>query len=279
MLSLSVLSKCPATRIFSHFQPKSKSSFQHITPKNSSLMNHGVNMQKRSILTVIKQYEKGVTFTFGIVFSVKEPGLRIKIPIIQHMEKVDTREKVVNLESQNIITKDNITVKVDGVVQYKIIDAYKSTCLVQNVDKAIMDIAQSKIREEISKRDLQDILHNREIFNVSLLVGAKTLMNEDWGIELKSIRIKDIIFDESMVRAMAKRAEALQTAEAKRIEAQADVETAKIYEEAAKIYNSNPSALRLRELEAFTRMAREPSHSTILIPTQILDIFRKVTSN
>jgi regulator of protease activity HflC (stomatin/prohibitin superfamily) len=237
--------------------------------------NHNFYLQKRNFFTVINQFEKGVTFTFGKMTSVKEPGLRVRIPLIQQVATVDMRTSVSDLRRQEVITLDNVTIKVDGVVQYKIVDPQKAVCNVQGVERAIKELAQLKIREELSHCDVNDILHKREQLNRSLLEGSQ-VSTIDWGVELQSIRIKDIVFDESMTRAMAKRAEAERTAEAKMIDAEADVKTAKKYEEASKFYSNDPTALRLRELEAISRMSREPSNLIVLVPTQILDTIKGV---
>jgi regulator of protease activity HflC (stomatin/prohibitin superfamily) len=248
----------------------------------------GQSVQKRNFFRIVDQYEKGVTFTLGKLTAVKDPGIRLKIPFIQQMWKADMRTTLNRLDRQEIVTRDNVAIKVDGVVQFRVIDPRKAICNVSGVgsfekdssgegyhrvgvEKAINELAQLKIREVLSHSDVNEILRNREDLGNKLTEGTNALV-DDWGVEIHSIRIKDINFDESMTRAMAKTAEAHRVAEAKIINAQADIETAKKYEEAAEIYGKNPTAMRLRELEAFTRLASEKSNCTILIPTQILDV-------
>lgn len=262
-------------------------------PRPSLLLQNPAktSLKHRKFFTIVYEYEKAVTFTLGKVTSVKEPGFRIKIPFIQWMWKADMRTNLSDLARQEVITRDNVTIKVDGVVQYRVVDPKKAICNVEGVGKrvspkdessyqkgvevAIKEIAQLKIREELSHRDVNEILHNLEELGQQLLEGTQQL-TEDWGVKLFSIRLKDIFFDESMTRAMAKRAEAERTAEAKLINAEADVRTAQRYAEASQLYQENPTAMRLRELEAVTRMASEPSNTTIIVPSQILNIIQEI---
>lgn len=281
MSPLSRLSGSYVPRVFNGLQAVLKSMPTHISPSGSYLLNREkANIQNRKFFTVIYEYEKGVTFTLGKLTSVKEPGFRIVVPFLQWMWKADMRVNLENLHRQDVITSDNVTIKVDGVVQYRVVDPAKAICNVdrvgyyrRGVDSVIKELAQLKLREELSHHDVNEILNNRELLSRQLLEGTQKITSE-WGIELQSIRIKDIIFDESMTRAMAKKAEAERIAEAKMINAEVDVKTAKKYEEASAIYKNDPTAMRLRELEAFTRMASEPSNMTILIPAQILDVIK-----
>jgi len=290
MISLFRVAGSPASRVCCNFHPIARSIPSHIRPTGSYLLNRGSwSAQRRSFFRVVYEYEKGVTFTLGKLSSVKDPGIRIKLPLVQWMWKADLRTSLEDLHRQEVITRDNVTIKVDGVVQFKIVDPKKAICNVEGVgdwskgdgnnfyrkgvETVIKELAQLKIREELSHCDINEILHNREKLSQQLLEGTQELTG-DWGVELQSIRIKDIIFDESMTRAMAKRAEAERTAEAKKINAKADIETAEIYEKASEKYEKNPTAMRLRELEALVRMAGEKSNSTILIPTQVLDVIK-----
>ena len=227
MLSLSRLSGSYAPRILCGIKPSLRSIPSQMRPTGSYLLNRGNrNLQKKTFFTFVYQYQKGVTFTMGKLTSIKEPGIRVKLPFVQTMWKVDMRTYLENLEPQKVITRDNVTIDVDGVVQYKIVDPEKAICNIERVRGSLKELAQLKIREELSHRNMNDILHNREELGQQLLDGTQELTG-DWGVELESIRIKDIIFDGSMTRAMAKRAEAERTAEAKMINAEADVRTAK----------------------------------------------------
>jgi regulator of protease activity HflC (stomatin/prohibitin superfamily) len=179
-----------------------------------------------------------------------------------------------------IITKDGVTITVDGFVQYKITDpetAIRNLGGVgvdaNGIENAIKKLAQAAIKDTLGFHTAQEILEKRDALAKDLMEVAKKKVG-DWGVELQLINLKDIVFEETMTRAMAKKAESARAAEAKVINAQADVETAKIYEQASAIYKNDPTAMRLRELEVFTRLASEKSNTFVLIPTQVLDTFK-----
>lgn len=261
MLSLSRSSACQASRFALPFMVQ--------------------GFSKRHFFTVIQAYEKGITFTLGKITSEKDPGFRLRIPFFQRMWYADLRVSLVELPKQEIITADNVTILVDGVAQYRIVDPKKAVMMIHGVSNrsgavgdTIKQIATLKIREVLCELTLNEILHKRKMLNDELL-GETQSLTHDWGIELQGNRIKDITFYEEMSRAMAKTAEAERIAQAKIINAQADVKTAEIYQEAAEIYANNPAAMRLRELEAFSRMAAEKSNTLIMVPTKILDVLKK----
>ncbi len=185
------------------------------------------------------------------------------------------RTILIKLDPQTFMTKDNVTIDVDGVMQCRIVDSRKSISNVVDVRGSLKEVGQLNIREELSQHDINYILGNREELVKKLLGGTQKLKDE-WGAIVDSIRLKNIVFDKEMVRAMAKEAEAVRTAKAKVINADADVKTAKKYQAASAIYKEDPTAMRLRELEAFGRIAMEKSNTTILIPTQILDVLNEL---
>jgi len=241
---------------------------------NALFLQPKISLNKtRGFLTVIEQYQRGVTFTLGRLTSVKQPGLRIAIPILQRVVFVDMRTFVRSLPQQEVITKDNVSIKVDAVVYYKIIDAEKSICSVEDEDKAICELAQVRSRELLSQSDLNEILHNRERFSQEILRGIAHVA-QGWGILVESVSLKDIKFDEGMTRAMARSAEADRLKAASIIHAEAEVLTAKMLSEAAKQLESSPLAIRLRELDTIQQIAKEPSHSTLLVPTIFLDALK-----
>lgn len=229
-------------------------------------LSYRVSATTRNFLTVIQQYEKGVTMTLGKVTAVKEPGLRIDIPVFQRIIKVDMRTDLIALQKQEVITKDNVSIMVDAVVQFRVTDAKKVICFVNNYKEAISELAQLKLREVLSHSDINSILHDRTKFSGEILDGSKE-QAEKWGIELEAISIKDIKFcHEGVVRAMAKGAEAEREAAAQVIAAQAEVKTAKEYARAADILASKPGAFKLREFETMLQMAKEKGNNFIIYP-------------
>ncbi|EGG13466.1 Erythrocyte band 7 membrane like protein [Cavenderia fasciculata] len=223
---------------------------------------------KRSFFTVINQYENGVTFTLGRLTSVKGPGIRILIPMLQTMEIVDLRTTSIGLDRQEIITRDNISLVVDAVVYYKVIDPEKAVIKVVNHDKVISELAQVKIREILSQNTLDDVLHNREKFGSEIIERVRDI-SEEWGVVVERINLKDIKFEEGMVRAMAKKAEAERLREAKIISAESEVQTSQQILEAARMLECSPLAMRLRELDSLQQIAKESSNKIIFVPTSL----------
>ncbi|KYQ91862.1 hypothetical protein DLAC_07673 [Tieghemostelium lacteum] len=234
----------------------------------------GYIVPKRNFFTVLNQYERGVTFTLGKLTSVKEPGFRMLIPLLQTMEVVDMRTFSFPLEKQEIITRDNISLKVDAIVYYRVKDPERAVCQVSNHDQIIKELAQIKIRELLSQNTLDEVLHNRDKFSVEIFEGIKETA-ESWGVTVERISLKDIKFEEGMIRAMAKKAEAERLREAKIINAKSEAETSQQLLEAALTLEKSPLAIKLRELDTISQIAKEPSKSFIFIPT---DMFSSLNS-
>eukprot|EP01119_Soliformovum_irregulare_P014893 TRINITY_DN4123_c0_g1_i1.p1 TRINITY_DN4123_c0_g1~~TRINITY_DN4123_c0_g1_i1.p1 ORF type:complete len:279 (-),score=55.23 TRINITY_DN4123_c0_g1_i1:106-942(-) len=224
----------------------------------------------KDFFTIINQYERGVTLTFGKLTTVKEPGFRIALPWIQEVSKVDLRTFVRDLSKQDVITSDNISIKVDAIVYFAVFDPAKSICAVQDYEHAVCELAQVKLRESLSHSEVNDILHNREKLSKDILEAVAPTA-EEWGIRVSGVQLKDIKFDEGMIRAMSRKAEASRERDATIIHAQAQVDTANKLLEAAQALEKSPVALRLRELDALAQMAKEKSHSTIVVPSGLLD--------
>lgn len=233
-------------------------------------LSHSVRIPSRSFLTVIQQYQQGVTLTLGKVTAVKQPGLRIAVPIFQSVEKVDMRTDLIRLHKQEVITKDNVSIMVDAVVQFRVMDARMAICSVNRYKDAVSELAQLKLREVLSHTDVNSILHDRTQFSAEILEGSKE-QAEKWGIGLEAISIKDIKFcHEGVVRAMAKGAEAEREAEAQVIAAKAEVRTAEEYATAAKTLLGNPLAFKLRELETMLQVAKEQGSTFVFFPSDAL---------
>lgn len=234
------------------------------------LLSQAMRTTSRTFITVIQQYEEGVTMTLGQVTAVKQPGLRISIPLFQKVIHVDMRTDLIALHKQEVITKDNVSIMADAVVQYSVMDARKAICSVNKYKQAISELAQLKLREVLSHSDVNEILHDRSKFSDKILNGSKE-QAEKWGIQLEAISIKDIKFcHEGVVRAMAKAAEAVREAEAQVIAAKVEVSTAEQYAAAALKLEKNPIALKLREYETMLQIAKEPGSTFVFYPSNAL---------
>ncbi|KAF2074872.1 hypothetical protein CYY_003827 [Polysphondylium violaceum] len=249
------------------------SSIHNISNSNTNklFLNSNSNKEaKRGFFTIINQYEMGVTFTLGKVTSVKKPGIRLAIPMLQDIVIVDTRTVSFSLEKQEIISKDNISLIADAIVYYRVIDPQKAVCEVADHDTVIRELAQIKIRDILSQNTLDDVLHNRDKFSDEIYEDVKSSA-ESWGIEIQRINLKDIKFEEGMARAFAKKAEAERLREATIINAEAEVQVSKKILEAAQTLESSPVAVRLRELDALVQISKEPSKSFIFVPTGLFN--------
>eukprot|EP00026_Physarum_polycephalum_P013350 Phypoly_transcript_13743.p1 GENE.Phypoly_transcript_13743~~Phypoly_transcript_13743.p1 ORF type:complete len:276 (+),score=30.55 Phypoly_transcript_13743:171-998(+) len=225
---------------------------------------------RRTFFTIINQYERAVCLTLGKLTSVKNPGIRLNIPILQEMHVVDIRTKTTELAKQDVITSDNVSIMVDAILYYRVADASKAVLGVQEVNTAVADLAKVKLRELLSQSEVNTILHQRERFSAEILKSMKVI-TEDWGIEVQNVNLKDISFDAGMQRAMAKKAEAERLREAKIIHAESEVQTAAKLLDAARQLEQSPTAVRLRELDTLQQIAKENNHSSVFIPISLLD--------
>lgn len=224
----------------------------------------------RTFLTVVKEYERGVKLNFGKFHSVLQPGLRLRIPFYHSIYKVNMTNSILNIPTQSLISKDNITFTVDSSVQYKVIDAQKAVLNVYNLNLMLPERCQMSMRQILSSLDINGILHGlKDIPNLVKL--SLQNVESDWGIEIINVQIRDIQFDESVKRAMGVKAEAERNAEAKLINADADVKTAEKYAQAATIYKENPITLRLREFQLWTTVSQNNNTQFFVIPSNLLD--------
>jgi erythrocyte band 7 integral membrane protein len=228
---------------------------------------------KRNFFTIIPQYQKGVKSNLGKFRAVVDPGLRLYLPIYHHIEYVDMRETMQEIPKQSLISKDNVTFYFNGSIQYKIVDPKKAIFNVDDLRHNIVEKAQMEMRNILSTRDINEILQEKNKISDELISSFKESV-EDWGVDIKSIQIKDFQFDENMKRSMSVRAEADRNAEAKIINARADVETAKQYAEAAKIYAENPITMRLREYQLWQQVSKNPASSIYVVPSNLVEFFK-----
>lgn len=253
-------------------------------PFNSNKLIQGDFMKKqidlmgsRNIVTIIPQYMEGVRMNFGKLGKILQPGLRLKIPIYHQVYKVDMREDIVKIPKQSLVSADNVTIHIDASVQYKVVDAKKSVLNVSNVEYSLTERCQMQLRNLLSSMNVNDILHKQGDISRTI-INDLTQVENNWGIKIISVQIKDISFDESMKRAMATQAEANRQAEAKLINARADVETAKLYKEAAESYSENEVSLRLREFQLWSSVSKNPNNTIYVVPSNICDFVKSIST-
>src|SRR3989338_4156824 len=227
-----------------------------------------------SSLRVINQYERGVKFTLGRFSGVMKPGLRVIIPIIQTYRRVDIRQTTIELPPQEVMTKDQVNLRIDGVVFYRIIEPEKVVLNVENLKEQLEAKASSELKEIIGNKTMKESLSDREDIAKKLL----TMLNEaiddknakekkDWGVEVKAVQINNIELPKELIRAMSKQAEAVQEKEARVTKAQGEFEASKRFHEASKLYENSHSALRLRELQTFQEIGTEKNTLMMVIPS------------
>lgn len=225
-------------------------------------------------LRIVQQYERGVVFRLGRVVRVKDPGLRVIIPIVDVMRKVNMRIITLAVPGQQVITKDNVSISVAAVSYYRVVDPTKSLVEIDNVMAAISQIAQTTVRNIVGQHPLDEVLSStNEINNQVKSILESTA--EQWGVEISRVELKDIQLPESMQRAMARQAEAEREKRAKIIAASGEFESAEKLGQAADIIAAHPIALQLRNLQVLNEIAAE-KNSTIIFPAQFMDTVKSV---
>jgi regulator of protease activity HflC (stomatin/prohibitin superfamily) len=209
-----------------------------------------------SAINVLNEYERAVVFTLGRFRGIKGPGLVLIYPIVQRMRKVDLRVIVLAVPKQDVITRDNVSVKVNAVVYFRIVDPGKAIIQVANAFEATSQVAQTTLRSVVGQHEMDDLLSQRDKLNVDLqrILDQST---EAWGIKVSTVEIKDVDLDETMVRAMAKQAEAERTRRAKIINAEGEKQAAETLVDAAMALSRSPSAMQLRYLQTLADIAHE----------------------
>jgi len=217
-----------------------------------------------SMFRVLREYERGVIFFLGRFERVKGPGLIIVIPIIQQMVRVDLRTVVMDVPSQDVISRDNVSVRVNAVIYFRVIDSQKAIINVENFLQATSQLAQTTLRSVLGQHELDEMLANREMLNsdIQSILDART---DGWGIKVSNVEIKHIDLNETMIRAIARQAEAERTRRAKVIHASGEKEASDQLVEAANKLATEPNAILLRYLQTLTEIAGE-KNSTILFP-------------
>ena len=225
-------------------------------------------------VAIVREYQRGVVFRFGRVRSVREPGIRVMIPLADRMQKISLRTVTRPIHSQQIITRDNVSIGVAAVAYYRRVDAVKSIVEIENVEAAIDQIAQTTVRNVVGRSTLDQVLSETERLNNAIKDILDTT-SERWGVLVQIVELKDIELPESMKRAMAREAEAEREKRAKIIAAEGEALSAGKLAEAADVIAAHPVALQLRNLQVLGEIAVE-RNSTIVFPAQFLDRVRSL---
>lgn len=222
---------------------------------------------------ILREYERGVVFMLGRFWKIKGPGLVIVVPIIQTIVRVDLRTRVLDIPPQDVISRDNVSVKVNAVLYYRVIDPEKAIIQVEDFNFATSELAQTTLRSIVGQHELDEMLVERDKINtdVQRILDAQT---GAWGIKVSNVELKHIDLDETMVRAIAKQAEAERVRRAKIIDAEGELQAAEKLARAGDILSGRPEAIQLRYLGALQNIAGERS-STIVFPLPI-DLFGKM---
>ena len=227
-------------------------------------------------LRVVRQYERGVVFRLGRLQSVREPGLRVIIPVVEVMKKVSLRIVTMPIQSQGIITRDNVSIDVAGVAYFRVVDAAKSVIAIENISSAIGQIAQTTLRTVVGQHSLDQTLSETDAINVSIreILDRSTA---EWGVVVTLVELKDIQLPESMKRAMAKQAEAEREKRAKIIAAEGEAAAAAALGEASDTMMQHPIALQLRNLQSLVELGVD-KNTTVVFPAPLMSTITELSA-
>jgi regulator of protease activity HflC (stomatin/prohibitin superfamily) len=223
-------------------------------------------------LRITREYERGVVFMLGRFYGVKGPGLIILIPILQQMVRVGLRTIVLDVPTQDLITRDNVSVKVNAVIYFRVVDPQHAIINVENYMEATGQMAQTTLRSVLGQHELDELLSARDRLNADIqkILDAQT---DAWGIKVANVEIKHVDIDESMIRAIARQAEAERERRAKVIHAEGEFQAASKLVEAASLLATQPQAMQLRYLQTLTEIAGEKSSTIVFpMPTSLMDL-------
>ena len=241
-----------------------------------------------SAVRVVQQYEHGIVFRFGQVQrggqlrpgAVRSPGLTAIVPVVERMQKVSRQTITMDVPAQEGITEDNVSVRVDAVVYFRVIDPVKAIVNVQNYGYAVSQIAQTSLRSVIGQADMQELLGEREKINTRLRRIIDEITQDPWGILIERVEIKDVSLPEGMKRSMARQAEAERERRARIIAADGEFQASKRLAAAAEIMSQDPAALQLRLLQTVVDVSAEKNSTLIMpLPVEVLRFFDKMTGD
>ena len=231
-----------------------------------------------STFRILREYERGVVFQLGRFWQVKGPGLILLIPVVQQMVRVDLRTVVLDVPPQDVITRDNVSVKVNAVLYFRVLDPQKAIIQVEDYLSATSQLAQTTLRAVLGKHELDELLAEREQLNIDIqqVLDAQT---DAWGIKVANVEIKHVDLNESMVRAIAKQAEAERERRAKVIHAEGELQASEKLSQAAKVLAQEPQAILLRYLETLTVIGAD-RNTTVVFPLPmdlVTPLIKKIT--
>jgi regulator of protease activity HflC (stomatin/prohibitin superfamily) len=224
-------------------------------------------------IRILREYERAVVFMLGRFWGVKGPGLIIIIPFVQQMVRVDLRTRVLDVPSQDVISRDNVSVKVNAVIYYRVMDAQKAIIQVEHFDMATSQLAQTTLRSVLGQHQLDEMLAEREKLNHDMqqILDAQT---DAWGIKVQNVELKHVDLNENMIRAIARQAEAERNRRARVIDAEAELQAAQKLLEASDILAGRPQAMQLRYLSTLQNIATERSNTIVFpLPIDLLSVF------
>ena len=226
-------------------------------------------------IRVLREYERAVVFMLGRFWKVKGPGLILLLPVIQQMVRMDLRTRVLDVPQQDVISRDNVSVKVNAVIYYRILDAAKAVIQVEDFQAATSQLAQTTLRSVLGQHELDAMLAEREALNADIqrILDQQTVA---WGIKVSTVELKRVDLDESMIRAIAKQAEAERSRRAKVIDAEGEMQAAQRFMEAAQILSSQPQAIQLRYLTTLQGMSADRTSLVVFpLPMDLLQGFMR----
>ena len=227
-------------------------------------------------IRILREYERGVVFLLGRFWKVKGPGIVLVVPGIQQMVRVDLRLVVMDVPSQDVISRDNVSVKVNAVVYFRVVDPQKAIIHVENYFEATSQLAQTTLRSVLGKHELDEMLAERERLNVDIQQILDT-QTDSWGIKVANVEIKHVDIDETMVRAIARQAEAERERRAKVIHAEGEQQASEKLLEAAKVLAQAPQAMQLRYLQTLVNIAGDKTSTIVFpMPIDIMEALKKL---
>lgn len=224
-----------------------------------------------SAIRILREYERAVVFTLGRFWRVKGPGLVVLIPGVQQMVRVDLRIVVLDVPSQDVISRDNVSVKVNAVVYFRVIDPQRAIIQVENFLNATSQLAQTTLRSVLGKHALDEMLAERERLNADIQL-ALDQQTDAWGIKVSNVELKQVDLDASMIRAIARQAEAERERRAKVIHAEGELQASEKLLQAAQVLAQSPQAMQLRYLQTLNAIAGDKSNTIVFpLPMELLD--------